>query len=183
MNGSKCNKIRHVVALRQIVRKWRKLASARKAALNLLTCKISARFCRFSSISDEEYGGKDSNSRSGVPADVPAGHLAVYVGKHCTRFVIRAAYLNHPVFRTLLDEAEQEFGYDYQGGLAIPCDELLFEYILRLFSRNDPAIVKPLNLEDLQKALYTNNERHCSKGLFEKDSRPLLHVFAEKSVS
>ncbi|GLJ24254.1 hypothetical protein SUGI_0462450 [Cryptomeria japonica] len=175
MNGSKCNKIRHVVRVKQIVRKWRKLASSRKAALGFLSCKVFARLRRFSF-----EAMKDSNPRPGVPGDVPAGHLAVYVGKHFTRFVIRTAYLNYPVFRTLLDEAEQEFGFNYGGGIAIPCDELLFEQILRLFSRNDLSIVKHLNLEELQSILYANKDwmRHCSTEavLFEKDSTPLLSV-------
>jgi SAUR family protein len=33
------------------------------------------------------------------PRDVPPGHLAVIVGEASRRFVIRADYVNHPVFR------------------------------------------------------------------------------------
>eukprot|EP01018_Ginkgo_biloba_P020017 Gb_02928 [translate_table: standard] len=178
MNGCKGNKIRHIVRLRQIVRKWRKLACARKAAL-ALGCKISARWSRCSYISDDECGRSNSGS---IPPDVPAGHLAVYVGKQCTRFVIRATYLNHPVFRALLDMAEEEFGYNHQGGLSIPCDELMFEHILRLLGRNDPS-ARHLNLDELQRNFC--NEWHCSSEAitnFGKDCTPLLHAFVEKSV-
>eukprot|EP01018_Ginkgo_biloba_P027652 Gb_16165 [translate_table: standard] len=47
---------------------------------------------------------------SDVPADVPEGHLAVYVGRECKRFVIQTGYVNHPLFRLLLEKAEEEFG-------------------------------------------------------------------------
>ncbi|KAH9307642.1 hypothetical protein KI387_035553 [Taxus chinensis] len=159
MKGSKCSKIRDALRLTQISRKWRNLVSARNTALGSHSRKISALPSWFSSIFHHGNGaGRDSNPRRGVPADVPAGHLAVYVGKQCTRFVIRATYLNRPVFRTLLEAAEEEFGYDYEGGLAVPCDEPLFQHILGLFSRNDPATEKPLNLEDLQRRLYGKSE-------------------------
>ncbi|KAI9154248.1 hypothetical protein LWI28_023320 [Acer negundo] len=41
-----------------------------------------------------------------LPRDVPPGHFAVIVGKARRRFVIKADYLNQPVFRQLLDQAE-----------------------------------------------------------------------------
>ncbi|KAL0422858.1 UNVERIFIED_CONTAM: Auxin-induced protein 15A [Sesamum latifolium] len=61
-------------------------------------------------------------------ADVPKGHLAVYVGEsERKRFVIPVSYLNHPSFQDLLFQAEEEFGYDHpMGGITIPCSEELF---------------------------------------------------------
>ncbi|KAJ7978549.1 Auxin-induced protein [Quillaja saponaria] len=63
-------------------------------------------------------------------ADVPKGHLAVYVGetqKNKKRFVIPISYLNQPSFQDLLGQAEEEFGYDHpMGGLTIPCREDIF---------------------------------------------------------
>eukprot|EP00252_Welwitschia_mirabilis_P026626 TRINITY_DN8787_c0_g1_i1.p1 TRINITY_DN8787_c0_g1~~TRINITY_DN8787_c0_g1_i1.p1 ORF type:complete len:139 (-),score=2.45 TRINITY_DN8787_c0_g1_i1:556-972(-) len=64
------------------------------------------------------------------PPDVPEGYLAVYVGKKRKRFIIPTAYLGLPVFRRLLDKAEEEFGFVHHGGLTIPCDEDLFREIL-----------------------------------------------------
>lgn len=62
-------------------------------------------------------------------ANVPKGHLAVYVGE-CDkkrRFVIPVSYLNHPSFHELLYQAEEEFGFNHPtGGLTIPCSEDLF---------------------------------------------------------
>ncbi|KAL1324300.1 hypothetical protein HN51_034462 [Arachis hypogaea] len=65
-------------------------------------------------------------------ADVPKGHLAVYVGENHKRFVIPISYLSQPLFRDLLDWAEQEFGFNHPtGGLTIPCTE---DYFISLIS-------------------------------------------------
>ncbi|KAK7312265.1 hypothetical protein VNO77_36016 [Canavalia gladiata] len=65
-------------------------------------------------------------------ADVPKGHLAVYVGENYKRFVIPISYLSHPLFRDLLDWAEEEFGFNHpMGGLTIPCTE---DYFISLTS-------------------------------------------------
>ncbi|KAJ0966941.1 hypothetical protein J5N97_023858 [Dioscorea zingiberensis] len=72
-----------------------------------------------------------ASSSVSTPADVPAGHVAVCVGSSQRRFVVRAAHLNHPAFRRLLAQAEEEYGFAQPGPLAIPCDETLFEEILR----------------------------------------------------
>ncbi|KAF8406529.1 hypothetical protein HHK36_008617 [Tetracentron sinense] len=149
----KCSKIRHIVRLRQMLRRWRN-----KAAL-ALAARISA---------------------SHFPSDVPAGHVAVCVGTSCRRFVVRATYLNHPVFKKLLVQAEQEYGYTIQGPLKIPCDESVFEEILRILSRSESNnSSRFVNLDDFQ--------RHCHVGIrnnleFWPDSRPLLRGFAEKSI-
>lgn len=65
-----------------------------------------------------------SKNNSGVPK----GHLAVYVGEiQRKRFVVPVSYLNHPSFRDLLRQAEEEFGFDHpMGGLTIPCKEDVF---------------------------------------------------------
>ncbi|RYR21021.1 hypothetical protein Ahy_B03g066263 isoform C [Arachis hypogaea] len=40
------------------------------------------------------------------------------------RFVIPVCYLNQSSFQELLNQAEEEFGYDHPtGGLTIPCSE------------------------------------------------------------
>ncbi|KAL7090762.1 hypothetical protein ACP275_12G061400 [Erythranthe tilingii] len=67
-----------------------------------------------------------SNERKS--AEVPKGHLVVYVGEsEKKRFVIPLSYLNHPLFQDLLSRAEEEFGFHHpMGGLTIPCSEDLF---------------------------------------------------------
>ena len=61
--------------------------------------------------------------------DVPKGHFAVYVGdeRKKTRFVVPLSYLNQPSFQELLNQAEEEFGFDHpMRGLTIPCREDTF---------------------------------------------------------
>ncbi|OVA12631.1 Auxin-induced protein [Macleaya cordata] len=151
----KCSKIRHIVRLRQMLRRWRLKASSASRLTS-------------------GGGGR-------IPSDVPAGHVAVTVGTSCRRFVVRATYLNHPVFKKLLIQAEEEYGFTNHGPLTIPCDESVFEEILLYISRpesyNNSA--RLVHLEDFQ--------RYCHVGLranfdFWPESRPLLHGLAEKSI-
>lgn len=198
---SKYIDIAHVVALKQFARKWKKLASVRKAAHALGRKLLFWRSCRITFVSGNtqvdvgntqvdvvglnESSNGHRRSLSAIPPDVPLGHLAVYVGQHCNmRYVIPAAYLNHQVFRALLKQAEEEFGYAARGGLAIPCDEFLFEHILRLFSRNGLAAVSHLDLEAVKSNFC--NEWNCSSEVngisFGNESRRLLSPFTQKSI-
>lgn len=52
---------------------------------------------------------------------VPEGCFSIYVGPQRQRFVIKTEYVNHPLFRMLLEEAESEYGYSSEGPLALPC--------------------------------------------------------------
>ncbi|KAL1351704.1 hypothetical protein HN51_015589 [Arachis hypogaea] len=154
--SSKCSKIRHIVRLRQMLRRWRIKARMSSAANN--------------------------RSSSSPPSDVPAGHVAVCVGINCTRFVVRATHLNHPVFQKLLVQAEEEYGFANHGPLAIPCDEALFEDVIRFISRSESGSGSNrfLNLDDSQ--------RHCHVGIrnnldfWKQESRPLLHGFTDKTI-
>ncbi|CAI9786543.1 unnamed protein product [Fraxinus pennsylvanica] len=144
---SACSKIRHIVRLRQMLKRWRMKAAA-----------VSFR----------------------TPPDVPAGHVAVAVGTTCKRFVVRTTYLNHPLFKKLLIQAEEEYGFTNSGPLAIPCDESLFEEILRYLVRtesNQSNSARFMSFEDFQ--------RYCHVGIrsnieFWAESRPLL--YSDKSI-
>ncbi|RVW16014.1 Auxin-responsive protein SAUR22 [Vitis vinifera] len=61
-------------------------------------------------------------------AEVPKGHFAIYVGEvKKKRYVVPISYLDHPSFRSLLSQAEEEFGFNHpMGGLTIPCKEHAF---------------------------------------------------------
>ncbi|KAL1199733.1 Protein SMALL AUXIN UP-REGULATED RNA 9 [Cardamine amara subsp. amara] len=63
--------------------------------------------------------------------DVPKkGHFAVYVGHSRARHVIPITFLNHPTFKMMLQEAEEEFGFSQERGLTIPCDQTTFLSLL-----------------------------------------------------
>ncbi|XP_023741769.1 auxin-responsive protein SAUR32 [Lactuca sativa] len=52
----------------------------------------------------------------------PTGCFFIYVGPQRQRFVIKTKHANHPLFKTLLEEAEFEYGYKSEGPLKLPCD-------------------------------------------------------------
>uniref|UniRef100_A0A0C9RY09 TSA: Wollemia nobilis Ref_Wollemi_Transcript_4547_918 transcribed RNA sequence n=1 Tax=Wollemia nobilis TaxID=56998 RepID=A0A0C9RY09_9CONI len=136
MNNTRINKIRQIVTLRQIMRKWHARALSRKVS-TVNGCALSPRYGGGSSLSydsDEECCRRPPSP----PPDVPEGYLAVYVGsEERRRFIIPTSYLSLPVFRTLLDKAEEEFGFDHKGGLTIPCEIAVFEDVLRVLATND----------------------------------------------
>ncbi|MCH81275.1 auxin-induced protein [Trifolium medium] len=71
-----------------------------------------------------------SRQAAAKSVEVPKGYVAVYVGEKQKRFVVPISYLNQPLFQDLLNQAEEEFGYDHPtGGLSIPCNEVVFQRI------------------------------------------------------
>ncbi|RWR88642.1 auxin-responsive protein SAUR71 [Cinnamomum micranthum f. kanehirae] len=80
----------------------------------------------------EQAKRRTRRSASGVPE----GHLPVYVGEEeMERFVVSARFLNHPVFAELLKRSAQEYGYEQEGVLRIPCRVVVFERILELLKK------------------------------------------------
>lgn len=77
-----------------------------------------------SAASEEE---KRENKKGRV---APEGCFSVYVGPQRQRFVVKTEYVNHPLFKMLLEEAESEFGYDTQGPLMLPCNVDIFHRVL-----------------------------------------------------
>lgn len=71
---------------------------------------------------------------------VPVGHLPVYVGEEMERFIVSAELLNHPVFIQLLNKSAQEYGYEQQGVLRIPCDVVDFEKVLAALKAGEISI-------------------------------------------
>lgn len=91
---------------------------------------------------DEDASGSQSeNSSATTGEDVPAGHLAVYVGRERRRFVIDAHYLNNTLVRGLIEKSGGEYEDKSGGsdaGLTIACEVVLFEHLLWLIETNDP---------------------------------------------
>ncbi|XP_027354820.1 auxin-responsive protein SAUR50-like [Abrus precatorius] len=78
---------------------------------------------RCSSLGKKQQHGYDDD---GLPVDVPKGHFAVYVGENRSRYIVPISFLTHPEFQSLLRQAEEEFGFDHDMGLTIPCEEVVF---------------------------------------------------------
>ncbi|KAJ7560679.1 hypothetical protein O6H91_04G140200 [Diphasiastrum complanatum] len=103
-----------------------------------------SRSLRTRSFSEDDYSSSDGSP----PGDVPLGHFAVYVGRERQRFVIATECLSHKLFKDLLARSEKEFGFEYSGGLIIPCEVELFERLLWLLNSKDPATQK-LDLDEV----------------------------------
>ncbi|XP_042015913.1 auxin-responsive protein SAUR50-like [Salvia splendens] len=71
-------------------------------------------------------GKKHGYDEDGLPVDVPKGHFAVYVGENRSRYIVPISFLSHPQFQCLLRRAEEEFGFDHEMGLTLPCEEVFF---------------------------------------------------------
>lgn len=125
-----------VLLLKQIIRAVCNVSHSNK----LIGYGFSPKKARYFALKDEAMG----RSYRAVPTDVPRGHCAVYVGSERSRFVIPTAYLNNSLFRVFLEKAEEEYGFDHQMGLTIPCEEIDFLYLTSMLDKKEVA---PTNLK------------------------------------
>ncbi|KAK9055303.1 hypothetical protein SSX86_026385 [Deinandra increscens subsp. villosa] len=138
------NKISQIVRLKQVMQRWRR------------RCITTA---SFTSDSESEIDYSFRRHRR-IPS---AGSLAVYVGSERRRFVIPTRFLNLPVFVSLLNKAEEEFGFQTTGGLVIPCDVVFFKRLLKVLERNDSGF-STLDLDDFVAMfadLTIDSSAHC----------------------
>ncbi|XP_061355959.1 auxin-responsive protein SAUR72-like [Gastrolobium bilobum] len=132
MDSKKSNKIRDIVRLQQILKKWKKVANASKS--NSASATTTATTTVVTTTSKGILFLKRTLSFTDVSSNdiVPKGFLAVCVGKELKRFIIPTDYLRHQAFEMLLREAEEEFGFQQVGVLKIPCQVSVFEEILKM---------------------------------------------------
>ncbi|KAA8541522.1 hypothetical protein F0562_022674 [Nyssa sinensis] len=143
MDSKKSNKISEIVRLQRILKKWKKLANAPKnssssssTTSNNGSKSINKFLKKTLSFSDISISSAVSNNEV-----VPKGFLAVCVGKELKRFIIPTEYLGHQAFGILLREAEEEFGFQQEGVLKIPCEVRVFEKILKMVEEKRSADV------------------------------------------
>lgn len=146
--SGKLTGIRQIVRLREILQKWHSVSLNSKddpgnaSGINPVIdkrLKGLALHCD----SDEESCCHSPEP----PPDVPKGYVPVYVGPEHRRFVIPTRYLGLPVFKLLLEKAEEEFGFDHKGALTLPCEIETFKYILQCMERHQEGLIddgKPL---------------------------------------
>ncbi|XP_020083340.1 auxin-responsive protein SAUR50-like [Ananas comosus] len=139
-SSSSSNKITEIVRLQQMLRKWKKLASAAprsnykflKKTLSFSADTSSHHHLDPSCSSSSSSGGGGGGGHAVV---VPKGFFVVSVGEEQKRFVIPTEYLSHSAFEELLREAEEEFGFQHEGVLRIPCEVGVFESILKVVAK------------------------------------------------
>ncbi|KAG6425728.1 hypothetical protein SASPL_109931 [Salvia splendens] len=140
-SSRKSNKIRDIVRLQQILKKWKKAAKSNATtSTTATTTNKSIKFLK-KTLSFSE----SSSSSTAVTNAVPKGFVAVCVGLELKRFVIPTEYLSHQMFGILLREAEEEFGFQQEGVLKFPCEVEVFEKILKMMedkrSLSSPSLV------------------------------------------
>lgn len=72
------------------------------------------------------------NNDHDLPNDVPKGHFPVYVGDNRSRYIVPISWLNHSEFQSLLQRAAEEFGFNHDMGITIPCQEEDFLYVMSI---------------------------------------------------
>ncbi|KAH6814020.1 SAUR-like auxin-responsive protein family [Perilla frutescens var. frutescens] len=67
-----------------------------------------------------------------VPDDVKEGHFAVIAvdDNELKRFIVPLSFLTRPSFLRLLEQAAEEYGFDHDGALTVPCRPSELERIL-----------------------------------------------------
>ncbi|KAK7312594.1 hypothetical protein VNO77_36560 [Canavalia gladiata] len=101
-----------------------------KIVLEKLQRRLLLRRNRSISLYCGDYEARDDTGC--VPEDVKEGHFAVIAedGKEPKRFVVPLSCLNNPTFLKLLEQAEEEYGFDQDGALTIPCRPSELEMLL-----------------------------------------------------
>ncbi|RWR86481.1 auxin-responsive protein SAUR71-like protein [Cinnamomum micranthum f. kanehirae] len=147
--------IRQIVKLKQVMQMWRSM-----------TMSTHSRF-------------DDSDESDSSRPRVPPGYFAVYVGAERRRFVIPTRFLNLPLFVSLLERAEEEFGLQMSGGLVLPCEVGFFERLVREIEKDeDVERMKGLDLNEVLRRFSDVGLDSCKE---EKSSSckvfttPLLH--------
>ncbi|KAL1547862.1 auxin-responsive protein SAUR50-like [Salvia divinorum] len=130
---SKATGIGQIVNLKKFLQKWQAATIGSKGGCSPPTHHgippaVTRRLRTSNSYAESDDDGCQSPD---PPVDVPRGYLAVYVGPELRRFIIPTSYLRDPLFKVLLDKAEEEFGFDHSGGLTIPCEIETFKYLLQ----------------------------------------------------
>ncbi|CAH8358152.1 unnamed protein product [Eruca vesicaria subsp. sativa] len=78
-------------------------------------------------------GEADDTSSTAVAAaaKTPTGSCAVYVGEERVRRVVPTSYLNHPLFRMLLDKSYDELHcFEQKVMLVLPCSLSVFQDVV-----------------------------------------------------
>lgn len=79
-----------------------------------------------------------AGNSSGGDEKVPKGYVPMlvgYSGRERERVLVHRKHFGHPDFAVLLEMAANEFGYEQQGILQIPCDVEFFKRLVEQISK------------------------------------------------
>ncbi|KAL5205906.1 hypothetical protein ABZP36_034115 [Zizania latifolia] len=106
--------------LAQLAKKWQRMAALGRKRLTWTTPTAAA------------GGGAGECSSSSVAVK---GHCVMYTADG-RRFEVPLPFLATTIFVELLRMSQEEFGFASDGGITLPCDAELMEYVMCLLTRN-----------------------------------------------
>ena len=107
--------------------KAEEIRETKRSKLCSWSCSLPKYLRRFSSQLEKTKGSyrRISQDSFGQQETTPKGYLPVYiVGEESEpkrRVLVPVIVFNHPLFVELMNRAAEEFGFDHQGGITIPC--------------------------------------------------------------
>ncbi|KAI4322304.1 hypothetical protein L6164_022012 [Bauhinia variegata] len=103
-----------------------------KVVVEMLQKRLFIQGNRRSNSCYDEWEIEEACESGYVPEDVKEGHFAVMAedGEEPKRFVVPLSCLTHPTFLRLLEQSAEEYGFDQEGALSIPCRPSELEEIL-----------------------------------------------------
>lgn len=99
-----------------------------------------------------------------LSSSVPSGYIPVYVGWDRVRFLIPSRFLNLPIFKFLLDKAYEEFGFNFSGGIVLPCEVEFFKKALKLLGKDEKKFAS-LKVDEILKMLVCDHDRRNIIGM------------------
>lgn len=104
-----------------------KTQSLAKKSNSILRLKVVVEKLQKGLLQAKKWGPVNTDFWAGhetlVPEDVKEGHFAVIAADDDEerRFVVPLAYLGRPSFQRLLERAAEEYGFNHEGALVVPC--------------------------------------------------------------
>ncbi|KAL6177664.1 hypothetical protein ACLB2K_049189 [Fragaria x ananassa] len=123
-----------------IIKAWKRCSTLpRQSSSKASTAAASlTRSKSWSSSSTNNTGTwKQKKNKAKTCQVAQVGCFTVYVGPEKQRFVVRMEFVNHPLFKMLLEDAALEYGYKSDGPILLPCDVDLFCNVLAEMERDD----------------------------------------------
>lgn len=116
--------------------------------------------------------GSNYREENEYPTDVPKGHFVVYIGEARSRYVLPISWLHNKCFQSLLQRAAEEFGFNHEMGLTIPCQEQDFLSLMAIMGWKYYHATNQTGLID---------QRHWILS-FSSDCSSLYNVFLKKNI-
>uniref|UniRef100_A0A0E0QUL6 Auxin induced protein n=1 Tax=Oryza rufipogon TaxID=4529 RepID=A0A0E0QUL6_ORYRU len=139
--------------LAQMAKKWQRIAALGRKRITWTTPKATDECC--SSVAVK-------------------GHCIMYTADG-RRFEVPLAFLATTIFAELLRMSQEEFGFTTDGGITLPCDAEVMEYVLCLLRRNASEEVVRAFLSTIVKSCHYGNGFTQSLGLHTITFHQLIH--------